>query len=161
EKSCRHDQIIYWRQINAMEDKAIRAGISEISLYDGLAGIALAYYIIGRRLERTDFQAFATQIAQQISQQLALIPHATLGAYTGTAGTLWTLCEISQNNPIRVLKTVEAELSKITYALIATDYQNYFQMDVISGVAGTTMMLIRLHSQFKEFPVADAIQRVA
>ncbi len=161
EKSCRHDQIIYWRQINAMEDKAIRAGISEISLYDGLAGIALAYYIIGRRLERADFRAFATQIAQQISQQLALIPHATLGAYTGTAGTLWTLCEISQNNPIRVLKTVEAELAKLTYALVATDYQNYFQMDIISGVAGTVMMLIRLHSQFKEFPLADAIQRVA
>lgn len=161
EKSCRHDQIIYWRQINALEDKAIRAGISEISLYDGLAGIALAYHVIGHRLERTDFQTFATQIAEQITQQLTLIPYATLGAYIGTAGTIWALCEISHDDPIRVLKTVETELSKLTYALTVTDYQSYFQMDVISGVAGTMMMLIRLHSRLKEYPVANAIQRVA
>ncbi|WP_162178193.1 type 2 lanthipeptide synthetase LanM family protein [Brucella intermedia] len=160
EKSCTHGDIIYWRQINAFEDKAIRAGISEISLYDGLAGMALAYHVVGRRLQRMDFLAFSTEIAQQTACQLEAMPYATLGAYTGTAGTLWALCVIFQDNPIKVLKTVETELAKITYALVVTEYDSYFQMDVISGVAGTVMMLIRLHELFCDFPVADAIQRV-
>ncbi|MCL8000139.1 type 2 lanthipeptide synthetase LanM [Brucella sp. 21LCYQ03] len=161
EKACRHNQIIYWRHINALENKAIRAGINEISLYDGLTGIALAYHITGRRLGRTDFLDLSVQLGEQISRQLTDIPTAALGAYVGTAGTLWGLSEINQDNHVAIMKTLATEIPKIAYALTVTDYQSYFQMDIISGVAGTLMMLIRLHSSLKQYPIADAIQRVA
>ncbi|WP_285537207.1 type 2 lanthipeptide synthetase LanM [Brucella sp. NBRC 12950] len=160
-KMCRHRDIIYWRQINAFEDKAVRAGISEICLYNGLAGIALAYNVIGGRVGRPDFLALAKQISKQIRQQLTFLQYASLGAYIGTAGTIWALCEIEKHSLIPVMKTLETELSKLSYTLITTDYRSYFQMDIVSGVAGTLEMLIRLHALLSEYPISAAIQRIA
>ena len=154
------DEKINWRTIHIKND-IIHAGLSGIDLYQGISGIALAFHITGQRLSCPRFTEFAGRISDQTIEQLQDTSSAELGALSGTAGTLWSLGVINNARLIKLLPIIDRELSKISYCLLTETVEHYEQIEFVSGIGGTLSMLLRLHQQFRDHPIAEKIARLA
>jgi|GEM_PF-1862308 len=151
----------YWRTIGVADQAKLQAGLTDIHLYDGLAGIALAYHIVGARLHSEPYNNFSHRLTVQIVKQLIDSGPAKLGALTGTAGTLWSISYIQKNCLTKLSSIVEKELYKLSYQLITYKWEKYEQLDYVSGAAGSLSMLLRLHRLFRNYPIAADISQLA
>ncbi|RCS21396.1 type 2 lantipeptide synthetase LanM [Phyllobacterium salinisoli] len=150
----------YWRNMHVTAELTIRAGLSEVDLYQGIAGIALAFHVVGQRQSCSRFLNFARCLASQVADQLDDLP-VELGALSGTAGVLWAICTINADQLTWLLSTIDRELAKLAYRLVTETFEKYEQLDFLAGVSGTLSMLLRLHRLYCEYPIGKEIAWLA
>jgi len=155
------DDCYFWRSMGSTEPARLQAGLTNSSLYDGVAGIALAYFTAGKRLRSDRYLNFARRLAGQIARQLADNRSAEPGALTGTMGTLWAISFIFRADCTPLLSTLEQELPKLCHLFLTQKWSSYKQLDYVSGAAGSLSMLVRLHSLFQNYPIASEMRQLA
>ncbi len=160
ERALHSGEKVYWRNIH-VTGKNMRADVSGTDLYQGASGIALAFHLAGQRLSCRPFTDFAERLALQITEQLREAPAAELGAFSGTAGTLWSLSVIKNACLPDMLPVMDRELAKIAYKLLNENINQYSRIDFIGGIAGTLVMLLRLHRLYYDYPLAQQISKLA
>uniref|UniRef100_UPI003B985F09 lanthionine synthetase LanC family protein n=1 Tax=unclassified Brucella TaxID=2632610 RepID=UPI003B985F09 len=153
-----------WRSVNMLDEHTIRMGLSGIDLYDGTAGLALAFHAVGRWLSYDRFLDFARVLATQTIRGLENVKDGAptaLGAYTGTTGILWAVSMIETDRLPWLLPMLERELARLSRYLLTSDWSDYKTLDIISGAAGILEMLLRLHRLYRHYPVADGMEKLA
>ncbi|MCV9909220.1 type 2 lanthipeptide synthetase LanM [Brucella sp. HL-2] len=152
-----HEDNCYWNNIHVSDNGNIRLGLSQANLYDGFSGAALAFHVVGQRLSCSRFKNFADQLAKQALRHLSEAPVAKTGSYAGTSGTVWAICAIMNDQLLRLLPMVEQELSKISFQVLTGTWGKYEELDIVNGLSGTLMMLLRLHRLYYDYPISKKI----
>ncbi|WP_161492458.1 lanthionine synthetase LanC family protein [Brucella pituitosa] len=150
----------YWRAISGAGVSQTQAGLINQNHYDGIAGIALAFHITGRQLQERRYLNFARRLAQQLASEIDANPVAELGALTGTAGSLWVISVIS-GKTFQLQPLIHRTLSKLCLRFLSQKWEQYGELDYISGASGTIEMLLRLHKHYIDFPIAYEIRKLA
>lgn len=155
------DDRYYWRSIG-MNDEAISyANLCESDLYQGTAGVALAFHIVGRQLNIERYLEFADVLSEQVLDDIDDLAVAELGAFSGMAGSVWAACAVNRPHLSSHLATLERSLAKLLLRLVSGEWHKYEDIDYVGGAAGTLSMLLRLHGLYRDYPVADKILRLA
>lgn len=150
----------YWRTISGAGVSETQAGLTNHYLYDGVAGIALAFHVTGRQLQERRYLNFARRLAKQLANEIDANPVAELGALTGTAGSLWVVSVIT-GKAFELQPLIRRTLSKLCLRLLSQKWERYGELDYISGASGTIEMLLRLHKHYIDFPIAYEIRKLA
>ncbi|PYE86489.1 type 2 lanthipeptide synthetase LanM family protein [Phyllobacterium leguminum] len=151
----------YWRNVDMVDESTVRMGLSGIDLYDGTAGLALAFHAVGRWLSCERFLDFARVLTNQTIRALEKVKNATPGAYSGTIGVLWAASVAQSDRLPQLLPPLDRELANLSRHLITNEWIDYKDLDIIGGVAGMLQMLLRLHRIYRDFPVADVIEKLS
>ncbi|WP_285540253.1 type 2 lanthipeptide synthetase LanM [Brucella sp. NBRC 12950] len=150
-----------WRTLITVGNGDVKAGLTGDDLYDGVAGLALAFYLAGLRLKEERYLRFAETLANQVADNLNACPGATWGALKGSLGSLWAVSFIRQEKLMHLLPCVQTTLSKLCFGLLSKEWKQYDDLDYTSGASGTLGMLLRLHDLYHKFSVAREIQTLA
>ncbi|WP_421091240.1 type 2 lanthipeptide synthetase LanM [Pseudochrobactrum sp. MP213Fo] len=150
-----------WRTISPVTATKLQAGLSLFDLYDGAAGIALAFHLAGLRLKDERYLKFADLLAEQVTGQLDAEPTAEMGALNGAAGSLWAVSLIQSDRLTHKLPVMQRTLSKLCYRLLSHKWEHYNELDYVSGASGSLEMLLRLHDIYRDYPIATEIQQLA
>lgn len=152
----------YWRDIRVDVGKErTHAAPGGIDLYKGTSGIALAFYVVGKRLACKRFLNFSYQLSQQIAQQLERAPAAEPGGLDGSAGILWALGVVNEHRLLDFLPVMDRELKKISYEILTRPYEHYRDIEFMGGISGTLSMLLRLHNLYQFYPISKDIASLA
>ncbi len=150
-----------WRTISATGTSDLQAGLTGNDLYEGAAGIGLAFYLTGCRLNKRQYINFANVLADQVAGSLYNSPSASLGALSGAAGSLWAVSFIQQERILHLLPLVQQVLSKLSFRFLSHKWQDYTELDYISGAGGSLEMLLRLYDIYADYPVSSTIYQFA
>ena len=157
-------QYVYWRKIFATTDNSVSTDITDTSFYEGASGILLLlYYYEKQAVKPMQCSEWIMLLRGQIVKELKRYQFAKLGAYSGTLGEVYALLYTSDATPhelILLYPLFENLLQKIAYTLITTEYKNYQQLDVISGVAGTLLRLLEIHHIYRTYPIANNLEKL-
>ena len=159
--AIRHGENYSWRCINVSGGGQTGADLSNTDLYQGVAGLALAYHNVGTRTSYAPFSDFARTLSKQVIRSLDETPQVSLGAFTGTAGALWAVSVIHSYQPTLMLALIEKTLAKLSLHLACQKWENYEDLDFNSGASGTLNMLLRLNLLYREYPIAEKIKKLA
>ncbi|MEL4073451.1 type 2 lanthipeptide synthetase LanM [Ochrobactrum sp. GPK 3] len=149
-----------WRTMALNPDNTVAPDLTPTDLYQGLTGVALAFHIVGKKLKETAFQSFAEKLSDQIIRTLDLQTTAQLGALAGTAGTLWALSVMNREHLPHLLPTLESSISRLALRLVSEQFDKFQSLDYMNGAAGTLSMLLRCHALFRDYPIADKLQKL-
>uniref|UniRef100_UPI003B97DA79 lanthionine synthetase LanC family protein n=1 Tax=unclassified Brucella TaxID=2632610 RepID=UPI003B97DA79 len=153
-----------WRNVKTLDEHTIRLGLSGSDLYDGSAGLALAFHAVGRWLSCDRFLDFARVLARQTIRELENVKDGTQaapGAYDGTTGILWAASMVEPDRLPWILPVLDRELARLSRHLLTGDWSEYKDLDIISGAAGMLEMLLRLHRLYRHYPIADHMAKLA
>jgi len=147
--------LYHWRNIGFKDEETVSAEITDIDLYNGMSGIALAYYQVGKKYNHQEYLNFADKLCQSICKSLDNHKGGVLGHYSGATSAIYALAEIYEGRLYQIHSIVEAHLAYLSYTVISTEYNEFAQLDIIAGLAGTIMGLLELHQKFIDWPLAD------
>ncbi|EKS6645660.1 hypothetical protein QCD58_004548 [Enterobacter hormaechei] len=151
----------HWRHINIVDERAIKASIHSIDLYDGVSGIALTFYHNGKKYNIKKYTDFSMKLSRQLIHQLKYIPTTSLGFFSGSMGVIYALTVINENKIPFMLQVIQKELEKISYILLTTNFSSYSQLDIMNGVAGTLLGLIKIKKFYEDYPIKEKINSIA
>lgn len=151
------NRYIYWRDINFTDNNETTASFSDCSLYSGLSGIALVLNRIGIAYKKGIYCRVASDIQSVLYKQIITCSTFPLGAYS-FAYAIITLSELSKNNLINIYPCVVDAVEKIAASITLSTYHEYSSLDLVSGLSGTIVLLIRLHKIYFQYPIGKQIQ---
>lgn len=140
----RADDSIAWLGLTVDED-AVKIGVTDINLYGGLSGIALFFAQLARISHEDRFQNIAKFIVAQIRRDLpghdgVLGPQSPIGVFDGYGGIIYMMHYLGK---LWCDPTLIADAQKLA-AWLADAVKDDTRLDVISGVAGLTVVLTDL-----------------
>lgn len=138
---------IFWPTVIALHPEVWQASYSDINLFDGVAGIALAFAYGGKVLENAHYQDFARRCFNSI--RLTLVENGVefvnkVGGYNGLGGLIYALSSfyrLWQDDRIKNdIQNLLAGLSKLL-----NEDKTY---NIIDGAAGCLAALLSLRDIF-------------
>ena len=147
-----------WHKVDFI-GKSVGASYTNIDLYAGASGIAYTFYNIGKLYKVEKYITFAKQLFDYTTTKLSDAPMGTLGAY-GHSAALLPLALYHSQDLHNIYDVAASELKKIASAINLSRYDDYDSIDIISGLAGTMQLLLKLKVIFKDYPLANTIKAI-
>ncbi|HLR68401.1 MAG TPA: type 2 lanthipeptide synthetase LanM family protein [Virgibacillus sp.] len=138
---------VTWIGVGMNQDEEVSLSPLSMGLYDGLTGISLFYAYLSMVTERKDFKNLSEGAIKLITNYLTY-PENKLGisGFHGYASILYGLSVINEIHGVPDMEKITESLVKKISPLVSKD-KSY---DVIGGVAGTLMVLIKYWRKSKK-----------
>ncbi len=126
------------------------------SLYDGLSGISLMYLSLWKITKEDDYLTIAEKIIFDIMSRIdSTKKNIPIGAFTGLSSILYTVL----NFYVFTYKSLYALYAKKLLLMIRNKLPEDVFLDVISGMAGTLIVLIRYYELTKELEILELAKK--
>lgn len=133
-------------------DKKFHLSAMNDSLYDGLSGIALLYLSLWKHTKEREHLKIAESIVHDIMLRIDCSKKdVSIGAFTGLSSILYTVL----NFYVLTNKTVYASYAKSLLPIIRNKLPKDNLLDVISGTAGTLIVLIRYYELTRDYKILE------
>lgn len=142
----KRDKLLFWPQAFPTY-KIWNVGVTSLWLYDGLAGIALTFAYATDFFKEKKYKALVLDSLEHVSlmlnefsKQKQFVP---IGAFSGLGGVLH-LCQALKNlkTTYKTQKILEQCFSLLEKNFDVKNKNNFFGLDIISGVAGLLKVLL-------------------
>ncbi|KXH80333.1 MULTISPECIES: type 2 lanthipeptide synthetase LanM family protein [Bacillus] len=126
------------------------------SLYDGLSGISLMYLSLWKITKEDDYLTTAERIVSDIMSRIDSTKNdIPIGAFTGFSSILYTVLNFYALTD----KAVYALYAKKLILIIRNKLPKERFLDVISGIAGTLIVLIRYYELTRELEILELAKK--